>query len=402
MTRSYLNLNKDGVMSKLEELIQKYCPDGVEYKLLGDVCDIHKGVQFNKSDMADEGSYPVMNGGINPSGYVEVFNEQENTITISQGGASAGYVNFLLSKFWLGAHCYAVKPSSCVLNRYLYHFIKQKELTLQQCQYGAGIPALAKGTVSSLEIPIPPLPVQEEIVRILDTFTELQAELQAELQKRSQQYNYYRDQLLAGDGSFKKCKLIDLLSQPITDGPHTTPQFFQTGIPFVSVDAVWDGRIHFEKKRGFISPEFDKECSKKYKPKRDDVFMVKSGSTTGKVAYVDTDESFNIWSPLAAMRVNDKTSSRYLFHLLQTSQVQEQVVSRSSQGSQPNLSMRVLEQFDVAVPSLPRQLEIVSLLDRFDTLTNDLTAGLPAEIEKRRQQYEYYRDKLLTFKRKEA
>ena len=88
--KSYLNLNKGIVMSKLEELIQKYCPDGVEYKPLGEVCDIHKGVQFNKSDMKDEGAYPVMNGGINPSGYVEVFNEQEDTITISQGGASAG------------------------------------------------------------------------------------------------------------------------------------------------------------------------------------------------------------------------------------------------------------------------------------------------------------------------
>ena len=111
---------------------------------------------------------------------------------------------------------------------------------------------------------------------------------------------------------------------------------------------------------------------------------------------------FNIWSPLAAMRVNDNTSSRYLFHLLQTSQVQEQVITKSSQGSQPNLSMRVLEQFDVDVPPLSRQVEIASILDRFYTLTTDLSQGLPAEIEKRRQQYEYYRDKLLTFKKKEA
>ena len=155
-------------MSRLEELIQQYCPNGVEYKPLGEVCDIHKGVQFNKTDMKDEGSYPVINGGINPSGYVEVFNEEEETITISQGGASAGYVNFIMTRFWLGAHCYAVKPTQQVLNRYLYHFVKQNERTLQQCQYGAGIPALAKATIINLSIPVPPLPVQEEIVRILE------------------------------------------------------------------------------------------------------------------------------------------------------------------------------------------------------------------------------------------
>ena len=180
-------------MSRLEELIEQYYPDGVEWKMLGEVCDIHKGVQFNKTDMKEVGTYPVINGGINPSGYAEVFNEGKNTITISQGGASAGYVNFLRNKFWLGAHCYAVIPYDTVLNKYLYHFIKMNEITLQQCQYGAGIPALAKSTISSLEIPVPPLPVQEEIVRILDTFTELQAELQ----KRKQQYNYYLDNLLS-------------------------------------------------------------------------------------------------------------------------------------------------------------------------------------------------------------
>lgn len=79
-------------MSKLEELIQQYCPDGVEWKPLGEVCDIHKGVQFNKTDMKEVGTYPVINGGINPSGYAEVFNEEKDTITISQGGASAGWM----------------------------------------------------------------------------------------------------------------------------------------------------------------------------------------------------------------------------------------------------------------------------------------------------------------------
>lgn len=198
-------------------------------------------------------------------------------------------------------------------------------------------------------------------------------------------------------GGGQRVKLLDLLCQPITDGPHTTPTFVENGIPFLSAEAVFDGRIHFDKKRGNISPEFDAECCKKYKPQKHDVFMVKSGSTTGKVGYVDTDERFNIWSPIAAMRVNRNNSSRYLFHLLQTSQIQSQVLSKASHGSQPNLGMRALEQFEIVVPSLEEQERIAYFLDYFDAICSDLKIGLPAEIEARQKQYEYYRDKLLTF-----
>ena len=103
-------------MSKLDNLITEFCPEGVSYIPLGEVCDIYKGVQFNKVDMNETGSYPVINGGINPSGYIERFNENENTITISQGGASAGFVNWLTVKFWAGAHCYIVKPKEMLIN----------------------------------------------------------------------------------------------------------------------------------------------------------------------------------------------------------------------------------------------------------------------------------------------
>ena len=125
--------------------------------------------------------------------------------------------------------------------------------------------------------------------------------------------------------------------------------------------------------------------------------MVKSGSTTGKVAIVDIDADFNIWSPLAAMRTDNEITSRYLYHLLQTKDVREQVRNRMSHGSQPNLSMRVLEQFDVKIPTLEEQHCVVNILDKFDKLINDISEGLPAEIELRRKQYEYYRNKLLNF-----
>ena len=389
-------------MEQLNELIRQFCPCGVEILPLENVCRISKGVQFNKSDMHASGTYPVINGGVTASGYIEQYNQDENTITISQGGASAGYVNWIKTRFWAGAHCYVLKPTDKVLNRYLFHFVKSKESKLQECQYGAGIPALAKTTVASLKIPLPPLPVQQEIVRILDNFTELTAELTAELAARRKQYEYYRDELLRQGTITHYGKIIDMLVQPITDGPHTTPTLVEKGIPFLSAEAVFDGRIHFNKKRGFITEEFDSECCRKYKPQRDDVLMVKSGSTTGKVGYVDTDERFNVWSPLAAMRVNAKNSPRFLFHLLQSEHVQKQVRTKASHGSQPNLSMRALEQFDVPIPSFDVQEEIAAVLDNLDALCNDLASGLPAEIAARQKQYEYYRDKLLTFKELEV
>ena len=188
-------LRKVKKKSKLDELIKEYCPNGVEYKELECVCNISKGVQFNKTDLADEGSYPVINGGINPSGFIEQYNQDENTITVSQGGASAGYVNWQTTKFWAGAHCYVIVPENEVLNRYVFHFIKSQEYKLQECQYGAGIPALAKSTLASLKIPVPPLEVQREIVRVLDNFTFLTAELTA----RQKQYEFYRNKLLSFD-----------------------------------------------------------------------------------------------------------------------------------------------------------------------------------------------------------
>lgn len=374
-------------MSKLEELIQQYCPDGVEWKPLGEVCDIHKGVQFNKTDMKEVGTYPVINGGINPSGYAEVFNEEKDTITISQGGASAGYVNFLRNKFWLGAHCYAVIPYDTILNKYLYHFIKMNEVTLQQCQYGAGIPALAKSTISSLEIPVPPLPVQEEIVRILDNFTELQAELQAELQKRKLQYNYYLDNLLnfnrGGYQAEVRWMKIDDICDVFTGGE----------VPMGSIK----GSTPFG---GFIYPIWGngKEIygyATTYQIDKDAVCVSSIGANSGAVFFHKA-----YFTPIIRLKVliprNASISVRYLFYILSF------IGFDVKKSSVPNMNSNEVKQKVIPVPSLDEQQRIVSILDRFDRLTNDLTSGLPAEIEKRRQQYEYYRDKLLTFKRKAA
>ena len=194
-------------MSEISDMIQRLCPDGVEYRKLGDFITIYTGSQFNKRDMVDEGAYPVLNGGIDYSGYTHEYNEGADTIAISQGGASAGYVNWVDRPFWAGAHCYVVKPDESLLNkRYLYHFLKNEEQTIMASKQGAGIPGLNRSKIQGLEIPVPPLEVQRKIVEVLDNFSELTAELTAELEARRKQYEYYRDNLLNFNRGGAKCK----------------------------------------------------------------------------------------------------------------------------------------------------------------------------------------------------
>lgn len=188
-------------MSKIDEMLKQMCPDGVEYVELGNVCDVCKGTQLNKEKLHETGIYPVINGGIAPSGYWEESNVMKDTITISQGGASAGYVNWIDVNFWAGAHCfYIANPKQNMVYRFIFHFLKMKQSELMLSQIGAGIPSVSKDKICKLLIPLPPLEIQKEVVKVLDTFTkydtELQAELQAELQDRIKQYEYYRDKLL--------------------------------------------------------------------------------------------------------------------------------------------------------------------------------------------------------------
>lgn len=161
-------------------------------------------------------------------------------------------------------------------------------------------------------------------------------------------------------------KTIFGLEMPITDGPHETPQLYSEGIPFVSAEAVstGNGRINFENIRGYISQEYYEECCKKYIPQREDIYMIKSGATTGKIAIVDTDDVFTIWSPLAVFRCNkERCISRFLFYTLQSDYYQKQLESKWSFGTQQNIGMRTLERLLICYPAVPEQERIVDYLD---------------------------------------
>lgn len=177
----------------------------IEWKPLGEIAMINKGKQLNKELLSNNGKYPAYNGGMSYSGFTDSYNYDENTIIISQGGASAGFVNFVTTKFYANAHCYVVLPKLHIAtNKYIYHYLKLNQDKLINKQLGAGIPALQKDELINLLIPIPPIEVQNKIVRILDKFdtitNSINEGLPKEIKLRLQQYEYYRNLLL----SFKK------------------------------------------------------------------------------------------------------------------------------------------------------------------------------------------------------
>ena len=381
-------------MSKLEELIEKLCPKGVIYKNIGDIVIIEKGKQLNKTLLSDSGKYPVINGGITPSGYWDEYNYQEGLITISQGGASAGFVNYIETKFWAGAHCYVVSKVNEGINyRYIYHFLKSKEVELQNFQVGAGIPSISLLDIKKLYLAVPPIEVQNEIVRILDNFTELEAELEAELVARRKQYEYYRNEIIE-KFDYKLVKLKDIIIKSSSGGTplKSNNEFYENGkIPWLRTQDIKFNEIY--QINSFITEKAVQCTSVKWIPENC-VIVAISGASAGRCAINKIKTTTN--QHCLNMQIdNTKAIYRYVFYCVCSRY--EELLSMK-QGARGDLNSSKILSLKIPLPKIEEQEKIVSILDRFDKLCNDISEGLPAELEARRKQYEYYRDKLLTFK----
>ena len=276
------------------------------------------------------------------------------------------------------------------VSKYIYYALHSFDLKKGFYGMGSGVrQGLNFTEAKMIRIPVPELPEQTAIAAYLDekcgTIDEIIAEAKASIKEYKEwkssvifeavtkgldPHAEMKDSGVEWIGKVPKhwdvCKTLRCLAMPITDGPHTTPELFETGIPFVSAEAVscGNGKIDFSHVRGFISTKFYEECCKKYIPKRNDIYMIKSGATTGRVAIVDMDKKFTIWSPLAVFRVNTKRmQARYLFYFLQSEAFQKQVELEWSFGTQQNIGMRVLEKLLICMPNLSDQQAIISFLD---------------------------------------
>ena len=274
-----------------------------------------------------------------------------------------------------------VKDDTLLSYKYLYHYLKAPFLMKYVTANATGgtIKHLNQSILVDFPIPIAEKHEQDKIAKLLDSLESIITLHQRKLEKIKLAKKALLQKLFPKNGSqfpeirfkgftdaWEQRKLRNLLEQPITDGPHETPELYNSGIPFISVDAIVDNKIDFTKMRGYISKEYDDICAKKYKPQINDVYLVKSGATIGKVAIVDTYDDFNIWSPLAAMRCGSITNPYFLYILLQTQDLQSQVFNKASHGTQPNLSMRQLEQFTCKVPKIEEQKLISRFLKQLD------------------------------------
>jgi len=363
----------------------------VEWKPLGEVAKVNKGVQLNKTKLKDEGKYPAYNGGKTYSGWTDDFNVEENTTIISQGGASAGFVNFVTTKFWANAHCYYIIPNlEIVNNRYLYQFLKFQEKFFMNSQHGAGIPALAISKLNKHLIPVPPLSVQQEIVRILDKFTQLEAELEAELDCRKRQYEYYRDMLLSFNEVVGGAKILifsDLQWKTLGEvaelkrGRVISKEYLYENIgeyPVYSSQTVNNGEI------GKIKTfDFEQEA----------ITWTTDGANAGTVFYREGRFSITNVCGLITIKNIQILNYKYLYYWLS---IEAKKHVYSGMGH-PKLMSNQMEKIQIPIPPIEEQERIAGILDKFDTLVNSISEGLPREIELRRKQYEYYREKLLSF-----
>lgn len=197
-------------MSRLNELIQKLCPDGVEYDTIKKAVGVNRGKRLTKSQLYDNGRYEVYHGSKDRIlGKYNEYNAPANTVIVINTGGIGG-VKFLDKPFWCSDGSFWLGQSTRINNKYLYYYLSGYENYFYSQKRIGGVPTIERRVVEDFEIPVPPLDVQNEIVRILDTFTSHTAELQAELQARKEQYEYYRNKLLTFDKDDKNVKWMKL------------------------------------------------------------------------------------------------------------------------------------------------------------------------------------------------
>ncbi len=274
---------------------------------------------------------------------------------------------------------------------------------------GSTIQHLYQNVFENMPLQVLPISEQERIVSYLDNTIGLVESLISAKERQVEDLQQYRSSIISEavtrgihpDVEFKDSgvewleripqhwnvfKTLYVLAMPITDGPHTTPEFYDKGIPFISAEAISGGTIDFSKMRGYISDSFYQECCLKYIPQKNDIYMIKSGATTGRTAIVETDRVFTIWSPLAVFRADkNKILPRFLLYTLRSDSYQEQVELNWSYGTQQNIGMRTLEQLKLCVPPIPEQQEIVDYLDAKTSKIDETIQELKTQIEDLRQ-----------------
>ena len=418
-------------MSKLQELINKLCPNGVEFKPLGELVGYEQPTKYivHSTEYSNHFETPVLTAG--QSFILGYTNEKFDIYPASENDPVIIFDDFTTSFHWVDFP-FKVKSSALKILR-----PKTKFANFKYIHYAMQCIGFVPGEhtrhwiskYSLFTIPVPPIEVQEEIVRILDSFSDYAAELQAELQARKQQYEYYRNLLLTFNPSAYGCGTDDEQKDGVTtwEGHNYKIQwkkmgeicksintglnprkFFKLNTPdangyYVTIREIRNGRIIFSEKTDRINNAALKLCNNRSNIESGDVLFSGTG-TIGQVAVVhESPSNWNIKEGVYAIKpITCIISPFFLRYLLESKNIKDSIMKRVAGGTVQSISMAELKNIVIPIPPLELQEKIVAILDRFETLVNDLTNGLPAEIAAVKDQYEYYRNKLLTFKKLSA
>jgi type I restriction enzyme S subunit len=389
-------------MNKIEKLIQQLCPEGVELKTLKDVFKISRGRVISKDDLnKHKGNFPVYssqtanNGEI---GKINTFDYEGEYLTWTTDGANAGTIFYRNEKFSITNVCGLLKVINYDILNPKFAFYVLSVCMKNYVNYGMGNPKLMSNVVEKIQIPIPPLPIQQEIVTILDKFTQLEAELEAELEARSRQYEYYRNQLLSFEGKEVEWKTLGDVGEFIRGKRFVRTDMIEEGTPCIHYGEMYTHYNIFAKEsKSFVNPELAKKLRV---ASYGDVVIVAAGETVediGKGTAWLGEEDVVIHD--ACFTYKSELNPKYVSYFLRTKLFHNQIKRHISSGKISAINAKGLAQARIPIPSLEEQERIVKILDQFDALVNDIKTGLPAEITARRAQYEYYRSKLLTFQK---
>ena len=405
-------------MSKLDELIVEFSPQGVQYKKLGEIATISRGGNFQKKDYVEQG-IPCIHYGqiytyyglfINETiSYIseELAQKQKMAVTndVIMAVTSENIDDVCKCIAWLGECKVAVSGHTAIIHhnqnpKYMVYYLRSSMFYKQKVKiaHGTKVIEVTPDKLANITIPIPPLEVQNEIVRILDIFTELTTELitelTTELTARGKQYEYYSNKILCFEGvpyySLEElCEIVDYRGK--------TPQKVDDGIFLVTAKNIRKGYIDYEKSAEYIDERDYEEVMHRGIPQIGDV-LITTEAPCGNVAQVDRE---NIALAQRVIKYRSKTTilnNDYLKYILLGKEFQKKLSVAATGGTVKGIKGSKLHKLTIPVPDIERQKEIVNILKQFDVFYNSIIMGLTAEIEARQKQYEYYRDKLLTFK----
>lgn len=402
-------------MSRLEELIAELCPEGVEYKTLGEIASVSRGGSFQKKDFRSSGVPCIHYGQIYTKyglfvdkalTYIDESCAKKQkfakTNDIVMAVTSENIEDVCKCIVWLGDERAAVSGHTAIIHhnqnaKYLAYYFHTQMFFAQKRKiaHGTKVVEVTPSKLLDIRIPVPPLPVQGEIVRILDNFTELTAELTA----RKKQYEFYRDKLLICDDNIVVKRIGDITRVFSASRVHKD-EWTTEGVPFYRSSDVISYFNGFENSRGkaYISKElYEKLSAKSGKICKDDI-LITGGGTIGVPYIVPNDDPIYMKdADLLCIQHSKEFDSRYLYHYFLSTPFRDYLKGITHDATIPHYTISQICETPVPLPSLDVQKRIVNVLDNFDAICSDLKIGLPAEIEARQKQYEFYRDALLTY-----